>query len=77
MLGELEYLKSTIAFSSPSNSLLIEKRAGAMNQSGKFEFHIALDALAIKAGEQRGRGSAVEALVVIENANSQSMPHSV
>ena len=56
--------------------LLIEQRAGAVNQARELKFGVAADALPVKAGKQRGRRSSVEALVVIKNANSQSIPRS-
>src|SRR3954453_3674126 len=57
--------------------LLVEQRAGSMNQSGEFEFDVAANALAIKAGKQRGRRGSVETLIMVKDANSQSIPQSL
>ncbi len=54
---------------------LVEQRPGAMQQAGKLEVHVAADALAVEAGEERRRGRSVETLVVVENFDFQSNPH--
>jgi hypothetical protein len=51
--------------------LLIEQRAGAVNEAGKLELGVAANALAIEAGKQSGGRGAIETLVVIKNPNSQ------
>ena len=51
--------------------LLVEKRAGAMQQAAEDEFHIAADSLPIEAGKQGGRGCAVKTFVVIKDPDSQ------
>ena len=52
----------------------VEQGAGAVHQSGKDEFSIAANALAIETREQGGGGSSVETLIVIENSYSQAIP---
>jgi hypothetical protein len=52
----------------------IEERSGAMQQAGKLEFHVASDALAIEAREERRRRCSVETLIVVENFDFQSIP---
>jgi hypothetical protein len=42
-----------------------------MQEAGEDEVGVVANALAIKTGEERGRGSAVETLVVIEDSDSQ------
>ena len=54
MRGEAEYLKSTMAFSSPVNSSLVEERAGAVNQAVILVAGVGVDALAVESREQRG-----------------------
>ncbi len=51
--------------------LFIEQRSGAMDEAGELELGIAADALAVKAGKQRGGGGSVKAFIVIEDPNSQ------
>ena len=50
---------------------LVEECAGAVHESGELKFGVTADAFAIEAGKDGGRRSAVETLVVIEDANSQ------
>jgi hypothetical protein len=52
--GDAEYLKSTIAFSSPRELALVEQRSGAMHQPVILVARVPGDALAMKAREQRG-----------------------
>ncbi len=47
---------------------LIKERPRAMQQAGEDKLSVFADALAIKAGEQRGGGSSVETLVVVEDS---------
>jgi hypothetical protein len=57
--------------------ILVEQSAGAVDQTREFEIGIAANALAIEAGKQRGGGSSVKTLVVIEDPYSQSVPQSI
>src|SRR5215467_13851395 len=47
--------------------LFIEQRAGAMDQAGELEIDAGTDALAVKAGKQRRRSSAVKTFAVKED----------
>src|SRR5215467_12563261 len=47
--------------------LFIEQRTGAMDQSGELEIDIGTDTLAVKAGKQRRRSSAVKTFAVKED----------
>ncbi len=49
----------------------IKQRPGAMHKAGEDEVDVFANALAIKTGEDRGGGSSVETLVMIENSDSQ------
>jgi hypothetical protein len=51
--------------------VFVEERAGAMQQAGVNEFHIAANAFAVETREQRSRGSAVKTFVVIKDPHSQ------
>ena len=53
---------------------LIEEGSGAMDQAVIGVGRVLGDALAMKAGEQRGRASSVETLIVVEHANLQKAP---
>src|ERR1700731_2300297 len=52
----------------------VKQRSSAMEQPGKLKVHIAADALAVEAGEERRRRRSVETLVVVENFDFQSIP---
>ena len=52
----------------------VEERSGAMQQAGELKIHIAADALAVEAGEERRRRRSIETLVVVENLDFQSIP---
>ena len=56
--------------------LLVEQRTRTVDEAGEFKIDVASNALAIEPGEQRGRGSPVEAFVVIKDPNSQGLPQS-
>jgi len=56
--------------------LLVEQGSGAVDKASELEFRITPNAIAVKAGKQCRGGSSIKALVVIENANSQCIPHS-
>jgi hypothetical protein len=58
----------------PREMGFVEQGSGAMQQAGELKLHVAANALAVKAGEDRGRRSSVETFVVIENFNFQSIP---
>src|SRR5689334_20899404 len=47
--------------------LFIEQGTGAMDQAGELEIHAGTDALAVKAGKQRRRSSAVKTFAVKED----------
>jgi hypothetical protein len=54
--------------------LLVKQGASSVDEASKLEFRITANALAVKAGKQCRGGSAIKALVMIENAYSQCMP---
>ena len=56
---------------------LVEESACAVHQAVVLVDGVAGDALAVEAGEERGRAGSVETLVVIENANLQNLHHLV
>ena len=51
--------------------LLVEKRAGTMQQAGVDEIDIAANSLPVESGEQGGRARPVKTLVVIKDPHSQ------
>ena len=52
----------------------VKQRSRAMQQAGKDKAGVFADALAVEAGEERGGGSSVKALVVVEDSDFQSIP---
>src|ERR1700680_4271438 len=52
----------------------VEERSGAMQEAGEDEVGVFANALAIEAREQGGGASSVEALVVVEDSDFQSVP---
>jgi len=54
-----------------SKLAFVEERAGAVNEAVVGVRRVGLDALAVKAREQRSRAGSIEAFVVVENANLQ------
>jgi hypothetical protein len=52
--------------------LFVEEGSGAMQQTAVHKFHIAADAFAVKAGEQRRRRGPVKTLIVIKDPYSHS-----
>src|SRR5579872_2198395 len=51
--------------------LIIKQRTRAVDETGENEVGVLADTLAVEARKQRGGGSPVKALVVIENPDSQ------
>jgi len=50
----------------------IEERARTMHQAGELEVHVRPNALAIKAGKQRGRGRPVKTFAVKKDPDFQT-----
>ena len=68
--GLAEYLKSTIAFSSPSKRSSAKVCDGLMSHSGIQEFSAGMKLVFHEAAEERSGCGSVEAVVVVENSDS-------
>jgi len=49
----------------------VKQRSGAMHQAGKDEVGVFANPLAIETGKERGGGSSIETLIVVEDSDSQ------
>jgi len=63
-------LKSTMAFSSPIEHAVVEELVGLVGHASEQELRVGMEPALDEAAEERSRGRAVEAVVVIENSNA-------